>query len=95
MEISEKKLIKSLELEKKIETICSFNYAKCEFIQGRILNIEKTNISFIEPHRIIIKVNNKKILVIYFDKNNIFLYDRSKQITLDQLILILKKLKEF
>jgi len=48
MEIFSEKFIKSEELEKRIRTTCSFNNAKCEFRQGRILYIGGTNISFIE-----------------------------------------------
>lgn len=95
MEIFEKKLKRNETVEKKIKVICSFNYAKCEFIQGRILNVSKTNISFVEGHKAIIKVNDKKIIILFYDEDNIFLYDRSIQITLEQLVLILKHLKEF
>ncbi len=93
MEIFSKKLVRSKELEKKIEFACSFNYAKCEFEQGRILTIDKTNVSFIEPHRVNISVKGKKILLLYFDKDNLFLYDRSMPITIAQLTNLLKVLK--
>jgi len=94
MEIFSKKLIRSKEFEKRIEIACNFSNAKCEFIQGRILRIDKTNVSFIEPHRINITIKGKKILLLYFDKNNLFLYDRTMPITFDKLVLLLKELKE-
>ena len=37
--------------EKKIRIACDFHSAKYEFTQGRILNVDRTNVSFIEPHR--------------------------------------------
>lgn len=46
------KFIKSEELEKRIRTRCSFNNAKSEFRQGRILHMGGTNICFIEPHKV-------------------------------------------
>lgn len=52
--------------ERKIRIACDFHSAKYEFICGKILNVDKVNVSFIEPHRFLIKVNNKKILVLYF-----------------------------
>ena len=93
MNIFSKNLIKSEELEKRIRMICSYNYSKCEIIQGRILTLENTNISFIEPHRIIINILNYKLLVIYYDKENVFLYNRSMPIDYKKLERLLKTIK--
>ena len=65
MEIFSEKFIKSEELEKRIRTTCSFNNAKCEFRQGRILYIGGTNISFIEPHKVDVTIKGKKLILIY------------------------------
>jgi len=43
------------ELKKRIEFICDFCNTTPTFINGNIRNIDKTNLSYIEPHRIIIK----------------------------------------
>ena len=40
---------------KKIEFICDFCNTKSKIINGNIRNIEHTNLSYIEPHRVIIK----------------------------------------
>ena len=42
-------------LKKKLEFICSFCNTKCEIKKGSIRTIERTNLSYVEPHRIIIK----------------------------------------
>jgi len=34
---------------------CDFHNAKYEFEQGKIINLDKVNVSFIEPHRFCIK----------------------------------------
>lgn len=94
MRIFSKDLVKSLDFEKKINYACSFNNAKCEFIQGKILTFEGTNINFIEPHRVDISIKDKNILLLYFDKNNLFLYNRSIQISLEQLFKLLEELRE-
>lgn len=94
MNIFSKKLVRCEELEKRIKLACSFNNAKCEFVQGRILSIDKTNVCFIEPHRVNIKIKDKKVLLIYFDENNVFLYDRTMQITIQQLTMLLQCLRE-
>ena len=80
--------------EKKIRIACDFHSAKYEFTQGRILNVDRTNMSFIEPHRFLIELNNKKILVLYFDEDNMFLYNRHIPIDMKKLNLILDTMKE-
>ncbi len=42
-------------LKKRLEFICQFSKTKPTFINGSIRKIDKTNLSYIEPHRIIIK----------------------------------------
>lgn len=80
--------------ERKIRIACDFHSAKYEFMQGIILNVDKVNVSFIEPHRFEIKLNRKKILVLYFDEDNMFLYNRRMQIDIKKLNLILDAMKE-
>ena len=43
------------ELKKKIEFVCDFCNTTPTFINGNIRNIDRTNLSYIELHRIIIK----------------------------------------
>lgn len=43
------------EIKKKIEIICSFCNTTPTFINGSIRKIDKTNLQYLEPHRIIIK----------------------------------------
>ena len=40
-------------LRKKLEFICQFNKVKPTFINGSIRKIDKSNLHFIEPHRVI------------------------------------------
>ncbi len=42
-------------LKKRLEFICQFSKTKPTFINGSIRKIDKTNLFYIEPHRIIIK----------------------------------------
>ena len=57
-------------LKKRLEFICEFSKVTPTFVNGSIRKIEKTNISYIEPHRVIIKgitflvFNYSKILYI-------------------------------
>ena len=43
------------QLKKRIKFICDFCNTTPTIINGNIRNIDKTNLSYIEPHRIIIK----------------------------------------
>lgn len=79
--------------ERKIRIACDFHNAKYEFAQGKVINLDKVNVSFIEPHRFIIEVNSKKILVLYFDEDNMFLYNRTMPIDIKQLNKILSAMK--
>ena len=53
--ITKEKLEIDNELKKKIEFICSFCNTTPTIINGNIRNITRTNLSYVEPHRIIIK----------------------------------------
>lgn len=58
-------------LRKKIEIICSFNNLKPKFINGTIRNIDKTNLSYIEPHRVII---NNIVVLLFIYSRTIYIY---------------------
>ena len=57
-------------LRKKIEFICDFTNNKPIIINGSIRKIDKTNLTYIEPHRIII--NNTTFLAFNYS-NEIFI----------------------
>ena len=44
---------------KKLRIACDFHSAKYEFTRRRILNVDKVNVSFIEPHKFLIELNGK------------------------------------
>ena len=55
MNIIKKELQFEESLKQKLEFICEFSKVSPIFVNGSIRKIEKTNLSYIEPHRIIIK----------------------------------------
>lgn len=55
IEVTTKPIHIDLELKKKIEFVCNFCNTTPTIINGSIRNINLTNISYIEPHGIIIK----------------------------------------
>lgn len=93
MDFTYENLVKDDKFEKRIQITCAMNMAKCEFLQGKIIKLNNTNVSFIEPHRIIIKIKSSKILILYFNKENMFFYDRTMPIDIKTLGQILKEMK--
>ena len=81
-------------IDKQICSACNYNNAKCEFIRGCIITVNRTNVSFIEPHRAIINIKNVKLVLVYFDDNNLFLFDRSIPFTTSKLVSLFKKIRK-
>ena len=69
-------------LKQRLEFICEFAKANAVFINGSIRKIEHTNLSYIEPHRVIIK--NITFLVFNYS-NDVYINNLSKKIKLSEL----------
>ena len=69
-------------LKQRLEFICEFAKVKPVFINGSIRKLDKTNLSYIEPHRIIIK--NITFLAFNYS-NEIFIENLSNKIKLSEL----------
>ena len=74
-------------LKQRLEFICEFAKVKPIFIKGSIRKIEKTNLSYIEPHRIIVK--NITLLVFNYS-NDVYISNLAKKIKLSELEKYLK-----
>lgn len=69
-------------LKKKLEFLCNFCNTKCEIQKGSIRTIERTNLSYAEPHRIIIK----GITFLAFNyETNIYIENLSNKILIKDL----------
>ena len=70
-------------LKKRLEIICDFcNTSTPTIINGSIRKIDKTNLNYIEPHRIII--NNIMFLAFNYS-NEIYINNLSKKIKISEL----------
>jgi len=76
-------------LKQRLEFICEFSKFTPTFINGSIRKIEKINISYIEPHRVIIK--NITFLVFNY-LNDVYISNLSKKIKLSELEEYLKNI---
>ena len=80
--ITTKELEIENDLKRKIEFICDFCNTKPTIINGNIRNIDKSNLSYIEPHRIIIK----GITFLAFNyKANIYIENLNNKIKISEL----------
>lgn len=69
-------------LRKRLTIICDFCNTTPTIINGSIRKIEKTNISYIEPHRVIIK---DKLFLLFNYSNEIYVGNLSQKIKLSEL----------
>ncbi len=87
--ITTKKLEIENDLKRKIEFICDFCNTKPTIINGNIRNIDKSNLSYVEPHRIIIK--GITFLAFNYSKT-LYVGNLSERLELKDLEAIIKQL---
>ena len=75
-------------LKKKLEFICDFCNTTPTFINGSIRKIDKSNLVYVEPHKVII--NNIMFLVFNYS-NDVLLFQLRKQFK-DVKILEIKEI---
>jgi len=69
-------------LKQRLEFICEFSHTTPTFINGSIRKVDKTNLSYIEPHKIIIK----GITFLAFNySNDIYIKNLSSKIKISDL----------
>lgn len=76
-------------LKQRLEFICKFSKVNHTFINGSIRKVEKTNLTYIEPHRVIIK--NITFLVFNYS-NDIYITNLAKKIKISELETYLKNI---
>ena len=76
-------------LKQRLEFICEFSHTTPTFINGSIRKLDKTNLTYIEPHKVIIK----SITFLVFNySNDVYISNLSKKIKLSELEEYLKNL---
>lgn len=84
-----------LSVKDKITKIPKISKLHLNFISGKNIHFDKTNLSIKEPHKIII--SNESIcliLISYEDDNNLYLKDSHEIITLSRLSGLVLKMQE-
>ena len=89
MQIIKEELQFEESLKQRLEFICEFSKVTPVFINGSIRKIDKTNLSYVEPHRVIVK--NITLLVFNYS-NDVYINNLSKKIKLSELEDYLKNI---
>ena len=89
MQIIKEQLQFEESLKQRLEFICEFSKVTPTFINGSIRKIDKTNLSYLEPHRVIVK--NITLLVFNYS-NDVYINNLSKKIKLSELEDYLKNI---
>ena len=87
MQIIKEKIEFEKSLKQRLDFICEFSKVTPTFINGSIRKIDKTNLSYVEPHRIIIK----GITFLFFNYSNyIYISNLTNKIKISELEEYLK-----
>ena len=76
-------------LKQRLEFICEFSNVNPTFINGSIRKLERTNLSYVEPHRVIVK--NTTFLVFNYS-NDVYISNLARKIKLSELEEYLKSI---
>ena len=76
-------------LKQRLEFICEFSKVSPTFVNGSIRKLDKTNLSYIEPHKVIVK--NITLLVFNYS-NDVYISNLSKKIKISDLETYLKNI---
>ena len=89
MQILKEQLQFEESLKQRLEFICEFAKTTPIFINGSIRKIDKTNLSYVEPHRVVVK--NITLLVFNYS-NDVYINNLAKKIKLSELEDYLKNI---
>ena len=69
-------------LKQRLEFICEFSKVTPTFINGSIRKLDKTNLTYIEPHRVIVKDTT---FLVFNYSNDVYISNLTKKIKLSEL----------
>ena len=76
-------------LKQRLDFICEFSKVTPTFINGSIRKLEKTNLTYIEPHRVIIKDTT---FLVFNYSNDVYISNLTQKIKLSELEEYLKNI---
>ena len=82
MQIIKQELQFEESLKQRLEFICEFSKVSPTFINGSIRKLEKTNLTYIEPHKVII---GDKLYLFFNEQKHFYIGNLKKKIPLSEL----------
>ena len=82
MKIIKQELQFEKSLKQRLEFICEFSKVTPTFVNGSIRKIDKTNISYIEPHRVIVKDTT---FLVFNYSNDVYISNLYQKIKISEL----------
>ncbi len=73
-------------LKQRLEFICEFSKVTPTFVNGSIRKLERTNLTYIEPHRVNV------IFLVFNYSNDVYISNLTKKIKLSELEEYLKNI---
>ena len=90
MQIIKEKLEIDETLNKRINNLLKFLNIKSRLINGNIINISKTNLAYIEPHKLII---NGTTYLFFNNCKNVYINNLEQSILLNELEKHIREIK--
>lgn len=96
MKICSKKMKISNDFKDKLESTIRNKNTKYTYIPGQLIQFKGTNMSCVNPNKIIIKKAEKEVIILnygeyYYEEDAIFLYDIQHKCTLNKLKELMAK----
>ena len=82
LKVVKKKISMCDELKSKIEWSCRLSKQTYEIIEGCLRVVERTNLAYVEPHKVII---NNRLYLFFNEQDNFYVGDLKKKIPLTKL----------
>ena len=76
----------------RIEKHTKFITCQKEYYDGAVINVDKTNITYVEPFKVVIATKHQQVLVLIYtvDDDTVYLHDNTNPVSYSKLELILK-----
>lgn len=92
LKVVKKKINMSDELKSKIAWSCRFCKQKYQIIEGCLRIIERTNLAYVEPHKVII---NNRLYLFFNEQDHFYIGDLKKKIPISKLEEYIASQKDF
>ena len=83
------------EIKNKLKIKAGTTNLKFQFLSGHIIKFNKTNLSLIEPHKIIVSNNNNILIALFYDDSNkVYIPNNNIIISFTKYVSILNKMNK-